>query len=222
MGLFAEPDNFSIERSLAAGGRTPVAGTDEAGRGPLAGPVVAACVVLPGDCDHAVFRDSKKLTPRARARILADLIASPARIGVGICSAAEIDELNILQASLLAMRRAVEDLGIVPAHLLVDGKFTIPMDIPQTALVRGESRSASIAAASIVAKETRDRMMRELDRRYPQYGFARHKGYPTAMHRRVLAEIGPCPEHRMSFNGVAAAAGREDRGPAPLRLDRPA
>ena len=129
---------------------------------------------------------------------------------MGVCSAAEIDRLNILQASLLAMRRAVEELDEPPAHLLVDGKFTIPMDIPQTALVKGEDRSASIAAASIVAKETRDRMMRELDRLYPEYGFARHKGYPTAMHRRVLAEIGPCPEHRRSFNGVSAK--REGKG----------
>ncbi len=203
---FVDSDTFAIERRLMSRGMTPVAGTDEAGRGPLAGPVVAACVILPPCCDYLSYKDSKKLTARSRARLFAELDASDAVIGVGICSADEIDRINILQASLLAMKKAVIAIGAPPAHLLVDGKFPVPVDIPQTPLIKGESRSASIAAASIIAKETRDRIMADIHRRYPQYGFSGHKGYPTAAHRRVLAAIGPCPEHRRSFKGVNADA----------------
>ena len=214
---FTVDDTFAIERSLIARGISPVAGTDEAGRGPLAGPVVAACVILPPEVDLFPYQDSKKLSARARRDLLAQLRDSDAVIGVGISSAAEIDRINILQASLLAMKRAVLATGETPGHLLVDGKFKVPIDIPQTALVKGESRSASIAAASIVAKETRDEIMLELHHRYPRYGFDRHKGYPTAAHRRIVAEIGPCPEHRLSFKGVLADNGGGEES-APGRL----
>lgn len=195
-------ETFSIERSLLRQGYSLVAGTDEAGRGPLAGPVVAAAVILPVSCRYAQFQDSKKLTARRRSELHAVLVEMGALVGVGVVSAAEIDSLNILQASLLAMRKAVADLPVVPDFLLVDGKFTVPVSLPQQALVRGESRSASIAAASIVAKVTRDELMDQYHQEYPRYNFSGHKGYPTAEHRRIIALIGPCPIHRQSFRPV--------------------
>ena len=201
-------DTFAIERSLISRGYATVAGTDEAGRGPLAGPVVAACVILPLHCEYQQFQDSKKLSAKARRELAHRLVALEAEIGVGIVSAAEIDRLNILQASLLAMRKAVERLPGLPDFLLVDGKFTVPMSVPQKALVKGDSRSASISAASIVAKVTRDAIMEQYHLEYPQYNFARHKGYPTAEHRRVIREIGPCPIHRQSFKPVRDCSGK--------------
>lgn len=197
-----EGDTFAIERFLLSQGYATVAGTDEAGRGPLAGPVVAACVILPPLCEYQQFQDSKKLSAKTRGELAKHLVVLEAEIGVGIVSAAEIDRLNILQASLLAMRKAVERLPVLPDFLLVDGKFTVPMNLPQQALVKGDSRSASIAAASIVAKVTRDAIMEQYHLEYPQYNFASHKGYPTAEHRRVIREIGPCPIHRQSFAPV--------------------
>ncbi len=195
-------DTFAIERSLLSQGYATVAGTDEAGRGPLAGPVVAACVILPLHCDYQQFQDSKKLSAKTRRDLAHRLVVLEAKIGVGIVSAAEIDRLNILQASLLAMRKAVETLPCLPDFLLVDGKFTLSMSVPQQALVKGDSRSASISAASIVAKVTRDAIMEEYHLEYPQYNFARHKGYPTTEHRRIIREIGPCPIHRLTFKPV--------------------
>lgn len=201
-------DTFAIERSLLSQGYAIVAGTDEAGRGPLAGPVVAACVILPPRCEYQQFQDSKKLSAKARKELADRLVALGAEIGVGIVSAAEIDRLNILQASLLAMKKAVENLPRLPDFLLVDGKFTVPMAVEQKAYIKGDSRSASISAASIVAKVTRDAIMEEYHRKYPQYNFARHKGYPTAEHRRVIREIGPCPIHRQSFAPVRDCSGK--------------
>lgn len=201
-------DTFAIERSLISQGYATVAGTDEAGRGPLAGPVVAACVILPPRCEYQQFQDSKKLSAKARGELVHRLVALEAAIGVGIVSAAEIDQLNILQASLLAMKKAVERLPVLPDFLLVDGKFTVPMAVPQKALVKGDSRSASISAASIVAKVTRDAIMEEYHLKYPRYNFARHKGYPTAEHRRIIREIGPCPIHRQSFKPVRDCSAR--------------
>lgn len=180
----------------------PVAGVDEAGRGPLAGPVVAGAVILTADLDHTPFKDSKKMTAKGREKVFALLEELQVPMAVGICSAQEIDEINILQASLLAMKRAVAELSQSPAFLLVDGKFTIKMDLPQEALIKGESKSASIAAASIVAKVTRDRLMFDYDVQYPLYNFKQHKGYPTKAHKAVIAEHGPCPIHRLSFKGV--------------------
>jgi ribonuclease HII len=169
----------------------------------LAGPVVAAAVILPRHCDHSLFRDSKVLRPRTRSTLLAKLEELGAAIGIGIVSASDIDSSNILQASLLAMRRAVHNLGpILPDHLLVDGKFPVPIDLSQQTLVKGESKSASIAAASIVAKVSRDRIMEELHEQFPHYNFSQHKGYPTMAHRLAIARFGPSPVHRKSFKGV--------------------
>ena len=195
-------DTFAIERFLFSQGYATVAGTDEAGRGPLAGPVVAACVILPLNCKYQQFQDSKKLSAKARSELAQRLVELEAGIGVGIVSAAEIDQLNILQASLLAMKKAVENLPGPPDFLLVDGRFTVPMPVPQKALIRGDSRSASISAASIVAKVTRDAIMEQYHHEYPLYNFARHKGYPTTEHRRIIREIGACPIHRQSFKPV--------------------
>lgn len=197
--------NFGHERLLTAKGFSWIAGCDEVGRGPLAGPVVAAAVVLPQKCDPVPFVDSKQLSHKQRLVLYRQLVDLPAAIGVGVVSAATIDRINILQASLLAMRRAVEQLTATdraPDFILVDGKFEIPLPSPQLALIKGESRSASIAAASIVAKVVRDAMMDELDSRYPGYGLARHKGYPTREHRLAIASLGPTPEHRRTFAGV--------------------
>lgn len=196
-------DNFALERSLHAGGLTRVAGCDEAGRGPLAGPVVAACVVLPIVCAHAEFRDSKILTPGRRLELRNHLDDIGAAIGIGIVSEQHIDRINILQAALLAMKLAVQNLpGMGPDYILVDGKFPIPLFVPQEALVKGESKSASIGAASIVAKVARDRIMESLHHQYPVYNFHRHKGYPTLEHRQAIITHGPCPVHRMTFRGV--------------------
>jgi len=205
---FVESDTFAFERRLMAQGRKVVAGVDEAGRGPLAGPVVAACVVLPLACDFAIFRDSKQLSAIARARLRDELLRIGARVGIGIVPAAEIDRLNILQASLFAMKKAMEALPVTPDFLLVDGKFPVPVAVAQQPLVKGDSRSASISAASIVAKVTRDELMEEFHHRFPQYNFRKHKGYPTAEHRQAIRTHGPCPIHRRSFKGVAEFFGQ--------------
>jgi ribonuclease HII len=201
-------DTFSFERELAGKGARLVAGVDEAGRGPLAGPVVAASVILPADCQYFLFQDSKKLTEKQRERLFAILTDMGIPIGVGVATPAEIDEINILQASLLAMKRAVLDLPEMPDFLLVDGKFTVPLKVNQQALVKGESKSASIAAASIVAKVTRDRIMLGYHDMYPLYNFKKHKGYPTKEHRNLLIQFGPCEIHRKTFSGVRELQGQ--------------
>jgi ribonuclease HII len=202
--LWPDPDTdtFVFERTLRQQGYGLIAGLDEVGRGPLAGPVVAASVVLPAGCEYRLFRDSKQLTAAARVRLFDELQEADAAVGIGMVSDMEIDELNILQASLIAMRKAITILPVRPDFLLVDGTFPVPIAIPQQTLCKGESKSASIAAASIVAKVTRDRLMAEYHQLYPQYNFATNKGYPTAEHRRALKEHGPCPIHRRSFRGV--------------------
>jgi len=176
-----------------------ICGIDEAGRGPLAGPVVAAAVVLPKDCRILYLNDSKKLSEKRR-ELLFDEIREKARAyGVGMASPRRIDEINILQATYEAMRQAVEKLGVVP-DLLLNDAVTIPgINIMQIPIIKGDARSVSVAAASILAKVTRDRMMGEYDRLYPQYGFAKHKGYGTAAHIEALRTHGPCPVHRRTF-----------------------
>ncbi|MGE4560508.1 MAG: ribonuclease HII [Desulfobulbus sp.] len=201
-------DTFALERALYAQGFARVAGVDEAGRGPLAGPVVASCVILQPQQQTDLFFDSKTLSARRREELFLLLQESPAVIGVGMADAREIETINILQASLLAMRRAVAACqngadGVVPDFLLVDGKFKIPLPASQLTLVKGESKSASIAAASIVAKVTRDHLMLEAHKRFPLYGFDRHQGYPTKAHREALRRHGPCELHRRTFRGVA-------------------
>ncbi len=198
-------DNLRFERSLWNNGIKIVAGTDEVGRGPLAGPVVAACVVLPPDCDTALLQDSKKLSFKKRVQALEYLHAINAQIGLGIVDHIAIDSINILQASLLAMKLSLEQLSSkhgCPDYLLVDGKFEVSVDIAQAALIKGDSKSASIAAASIVAKLERDSFMASLHKIYPQYNFIKNQGYPTKEHREALIEFGFCPYHRKSFNGV--------------------
>ena len=195
-------DLLRYESEAYRAGYLSIAGTDEAGRGPLAGPVVAAAVILhPGQVIAGV-NDSKKLSERQRERLYPIIMAEARGVGIGICDHEEIDRLNILRASLEAMRRAVAALPVAADFLLVDGSFTVPLEIPQLAVIKGDSLSFSIAAASIIAKVTRDRLMVEFDEIYPGYGFAGHKGYPSASHRAAIARIGPCPIHRKSFRGV--------------------
>ncbi len=198
-------DTYQFERMLAKRGFKRIAGTDEVGRGPLAGPVVAAAVILPRECDYSLFCDSKKTTEKQRYRLRNLLMISGAAIGIGTISAETVDRVNILQASLLAMRESILELvrgGSRPDFILVDGTFPVPHVLPQETLVKGDSRSASIAAASIVAKIARDEMMLDLHQRYPEYNFLANKGYPTKEHRKAIAVHGPCPFHRMSFRGV--------------------
>jgi len=198
-------DNFIFERMLSKRGFTRICGTDEVGRGPLAGPVVAACVILPESCNPSLFCDSKKTSEKQRYKLRDIILEADIPFGIGIVSATEIDRLNILQASLLAMKESILDLSrkhLRPDFILVDGTFSVPIDISQEMLVKGDNRSASIAAASIIAKLTRDELMSALHLRYPQYNFKANKGYPTAEHRTAVSIHGPCPEHRRSFKGV--------------------
>lgn len=191
--------DFSLELAAREAGHWPVAGTDEAGRGPLAGPVVAAAVILDPANIPAGLNDSKKLSLKQREALF-EVIMATAHVSIASSGPKLIDEMNILRASLDAMRRAVAGLSVAPAHVLVDGR-----DVPKglscsgTAVIKGDSRSVSIAAASIVAKVTRDRMMDRAGLVYPAYGFAKHAGYGTKQHRDAIILDGPCPLHRMSF-----------------------
>ncbi|MGE4617180.1 MAG: ribonuclease HII [Gammaproteobacteria bacterium] len=187
--------------SEAVGHYEIVAGVDEAGRGPLAGPVVAAAVIL-GDDVPAGLGDSKQKSARQRERLFEALTATACAIGIGLANVREIESLNILQATLVAMQRAVEDLSHPPDRIVVDGTYCPCVPCPATALVGGDAKVPSISAASIVAKVTRDRLMLELDARYPEYGFARHKGYPTAEHLSALERCGITAEHRRTFGPV--------------------
>ena len=202
-----EGDNYACERFLLSQGYARIAGCDEAGRGPLAGPVVAATVILPDEISSPLFKDSKALTEKKRDILARQLHDIGAIIGVGIASAAEIDVINIFQASLLAMYRSVEAISpeLQPDFILVDGKFQMPHQLPQCALIKGESKSGSIAAASIIAKTTRDALMVELHHQYPMYNFIKHKGYPTKEHKAALRQHGPSPIHRMTFAGVSSS-----------------
>ncbi len=183
-----------------------LAGTDEAGRGPLAGNVVAAAVILNPDERIAGLDDSKKLSEKKREHLFAEIRQKALAWAVVSVSAQQIDEMNILQASLYAMKMAAEKLAVVPEHIFVDGNKTlIDCFCESTAIIKGDSRVAEISAASILAKVERDRQMLDLHQRYPQYGFDKHKGYPTKAHREVLASIGPCPEHRRSYAPVREA-----------------
>lgn len=197
---------FCVEKEAWDAGHALVAGVDEVGRGPLAGPVVAAAVILPHDFDPTGIGDSKAMKESDRIIQCERIKKSAIAFGIGQAEHWEIDEINILQASLAAMRRAVENLGVSADFLVVDGRFKVPMDLPQRPLVHGDSLCVSVAAASIVAKVARDRLMEELDSLYPVYGFARHKGYPTKLHYSAIRNHGPCPVHRLSFKGVCEPA----------------
>ncbi|MCF4165128.1 ribonuclease HII [Zavarzinia compransoris] len=191
-----------LSREAAIGGI--VCGVDEAGRGPWAGPVSAAAVIWPaGVTVPAGITDSKKLTPEARERLY-DAILAAAPVGIGLASVEEIDRLNILRATMLAMRRAVEALSPAPAHALVDGNRSPALPCAVTTLVKGDALSLSIAAASIIAKVHRDRIMVAAEAEFPGYGFARHKGYGTAEHSEALQRLGPTSFHRTSFSPIKA------------------
>lgn len=176
-----------------------VCGIDEAGRGPLAGPVVAGAVILPRDCEILFLNDSKKLSEKRREALFVEIKEKALAIGLGTADPGRIDEINILKATYEAMRKAIAQLTVKPNVLLNDA-VTIPeVDISQTPIIKGDAKSVSIAAASIMAKVTRDHMMEEYDKLFPEYGFAKHKGYGTAAHIAALKEYGPCPIHRRSF-----------------------
>jgi ribonuclease HII len=200
-------DRFEFERALWQKSLTRVAGVDEAGRGPLAGPVLAAAAILPAKWAEAGLpreleglNDSKQLTEMQREKFFAFIIAcGEIEFAIAEIDAALIDEINILQATHRAMNDALARLNPLPQHALVDGRPVKTMRVPQTAIVKGDARSYSIAAASVLAKVTRDRLMLEFDRQFPEYGFAGHKGYGTARHLAAIAAHGPCPIHRKSF-----------------------
>ena len=201
------PD-LKMEQELIRSGMDPVAGIDEAGRGPLAGPVTAAAVILPCGYEHALLDDSKKLTARRRDLIYEELTSDPSICwGVAFAEVEEIDALNILRATHTAMRRAAMALSARPSFCLIDGLDVPGFPLDARGVVKGDGISLSIAAASIIAKVSRDRRMQELAEEFPVYGFEKHKGYGTIAHLEALREHGPCPEHRRSFAPVAELAG---------------
>lgn len=197
--------DFTYENEIFSRGFSSVCGIDEAGRGPLAGNVVAAAVILPRGLVIEGLNDSKKLSEKKR-EALYEVITREAVYGIAWATPAEIDELNILNATMLAMRRAVAALPVAADFALIDGNTSRGFAIPTMTVVGGDAKSPSIAAASILAKVTRDRQCMELDAKYPAYGFAGHKGYPTKAHREKVTLLGPCPEHRMSFLSFASRA----------------
>ncbi|MDE2998632.1 MAG: ribonuclease HII [Gemmatimonadota bacterium] len=194
-----------LEEQLYQRGLCRIAGVDEAGRGPLAGPVVAAAVILPREALISGLNDSKVLTPEKRSNLYERITETAVAHGIGEASALEIDRINILQATYLAMRRAIERLGVPPERVLVDGTGVPGSPFPESAVIDGDAASQSIAAASILAKVTRDRQMAAFHNEFPEYGFADHKGYGSARHRKALRAHGPCRIHRLSFRGVRPA-----------------
>jgi len=199
-----KPD-FQVERNLLARGIWPVAGIDEAGRGPLAGPVAAAAVILDPRKLPRGLDDSKRLTPRERERLYEEIMLHAMAVAVAFASAPEIDRVNIRQATFSAMRRALIALSVAPRHVLIDGNDLPPgLGLPAETIVKGDAAISSIAAASIIAKVTRDRLMRRLCGVYPAYRFSEHFGYATKAHLTAIAAHGPCPFHRLSFRPFAA------------------
>ena len=179
-----------------------IAGVDEAGRGPLAGPVVSAAVILDPNYKLVGLNDSKKLSVIKRKALSDEIKTHSKAWSIGIATVEEIDDLNILGATLLSMKRAIKDLSGVPEKVIVDGQFTPEIDVPCEAIIQGDATEESIMAASIVAKVERDMIMVELDKKYPHYGFSKHKGYPTKLHLQILKKFGPCNDHRQTFKPV--------------------
>ena len=188
-----------FERACQQKGYKQIAGIDEAGRGALAGPVIAAAVILPINCGIKGLQDSKQLTPKQRDHLSDEIYRAAVSVGIGSVNNRVVDNLNVLEATLLAMRQAIENLTPQPDYLLVDGINFPAIDIQGEAIKKGDSRSYSIAAASIIAKTTRDRRMIALDRTYPDYGFSQHKGYPTSQHRHAIVQFGASDIHRHTF-----------------------
>jgi ribonuclease HII len=189
----------SFERRAHQLGYRSIAGIDEVGRGPLAGPVIAAAVILPPDYKNRGIKDSKQLTAKKRENLSEIIRQDALSIGLGVVEASLIDEVNILQATLMAMKEATLNLSLTPDYLLIDGLHRIFVSIPQETIVKGDSRSVSVASASIIAKVTRDRIMEIYDRQFPQYNFSKNKGYATAEHREAIKKHGHCKIHRRSF-----------------------
>jgi ribonuclease HII len=196
------PDLWLFEKKAIQKGFSKIAGIDEAGRGPLAGPVVSAAVILPVSFQIPGVTDSKKLTPKKRCYLYEKIYDSAVSVGIGIVDPFEIDRINILQAALTAMAVAVENLAPQPDCLLIDGTFLISSTLPQQAIPKGDALSISIGAASIVAKVTRDNLMKRYHQDYPHFGFLKHKGYPTKSHKEAIRKFGCCSIHRKSFRGV--------------------
>lgn len=212
--LFSEElagDPLFFERRARGAGYTCIAGLDEAGRGPLAGAVVAAAVVLPDGLLIPGLTDSKQVPEPERERLFEVIRSQAVCFGIGVADERTIDEVNILQATIIAMERALQGLSPRPDYLLLDAISLPRVPLPQKPLIKGDCRSHSIAAASILAKVTRDQMMRELHIQYPQYNFQKHKGYGTKEHLLLIREHGPCDAHRKTFNPVARMLGRETR-----------
>jgi ribonuclease HII len=198
----APSDLFAFEKRAMSRGYSAIAGIDEAGRGALAGPVVAAAVILSPHGDYAGIDDSKKLSPRQRDIYFDQIMRQAVAVGIGYGDSVMVDRINILQATLQAMADAVHSLPVVPDFLLIDGISSPHLAIPAQTIKKGDSASVSIASASIIAKVTRDRLMAALGKKYPEYGFPIHKGYGSAAHLASIASYGPCPVHRMTFHGV--------------------
>ncbi len=190
---------YDLENELRTQGMKLICGVDEAGRGPLAGPVCAAAVILPAGLEIEGLNDSKKLTEKKREALFPVIQSAALYWGVGFADHAEIDEMNILNATFLAMNRAIEAAGVSPELCLIDGNRDKGIPYPSRTVVGGDAKCACIAAASVLAKVSRDRFMLEMDRKYPGYGFSGHKGYPTAAHYAAIRALGPCPIHRMTF-----------------------
>ena len=194
-------DLYIFERELIKNGLKLIGGIDEVGRGPLVGPVVAACVILPLNYRLDGLNDSKKLSEKKREYFYDILKKEALDIGIGIVSAQKIDEINIYEATKVAMKEAIKNLKIKPEHVLIDA-MKLDIDIPSTSIIKGDSKSLSIAAASVIAKVTRDRMLRELDKKYPMYDFKNNKGYPTKRHIEAIQKYGIISEHRRSYAPV--------------------
>jgi ribonuclease HII len=195
-------DLWAFEKKARSSGYSMIAGIDEAGRGPLAGPVVSAAVILPQSFSVPHITDSKKLSPKRRDDLYERIYEHAESIGIGIVDATEIDRINILHAALLSMAISVKKLSPAPEFLLIDGTFPIDSELPQKPVIKGDLLSISVACASIIAKVTRDRLMQRYHEDYPWYGFDRHKGYPTKAHKEAIRKHGCCFIHRKSFKGV--------------------
>lgn len=195
-------DNYQYEKELREKGITLIAGVDEVGRGPLIGPVVTACVILPEHFDLPGLTDSKKLTEKKREALFPMIKEQALAIGIGVVDAKKIDEVNIYEATKIAMKQAIENCPIQPEHILIDA-MKLELDIPSTSIIKGDLKSITISAASVIAKVTRDKMMEELDLKYPMYDFKHNKGYPTKKHCQAIQEYGILKEHRKTFSPVS-------------------
>ena len=196
-----EFDNYEYERKLREKGINYIAGVDEVGRGPLVGPVVAACVILPEVFDLPGLTDSKKISEKKREQLFDMINQQAISVGIGIIDERKIDEVNIYEATKLAMRDAINNLNVKPEHILIDA-MPLTLDIPTTSIIKGDLKSITISAASVIAKVTRDRMLLELDQKYPMYDFKNNKGYPTKKHLAAIEEYGILKEHRRSYGPV--------------------